>query len=205
MMDKLRPMPEREKYQHAFEMVRQYQKHALPFIEEYLGYAEMHNLRSIWQAAIIPIHEDDSDKDKYDQAYSNWLWMARCSHDFLAEKLSTDEVLAYKRLLVRLYEQQLNSPDLLMLRMLRAYTALAKTLFYEMQWLTPMELTSHAKGVVTCVIRDCKLLQTPGTERVCRVDCQNVGTAYARKVYYLERKTLLSDHSCTITLAPIAP
>ena len=78
-MDKLKPMPEREKFQHAFEMVRLYQRHVLPFVEEYLGYAEMHNLRSIWRAAIIPIHEDDPDTDKYNQAYSNALAKAVCA------------------------------------------------------------------------------------------------------------------------------
>ena len=204
-MDKLKPMPERVKFQHAFEMVRLYQKHVLPFVEEYLGYAEMHNLRSIWRAAIIPIHEGDPDTDKYNQAYSNWLWMARCSHDLLAERLSSEEVMDYKRLLLRLYEQQLDNPDLFILRALGAHTALAKALLYEMQWLTPMELTSQSKGEVACTIHDCKLLQTPGAERVCRVDCQNVGTAYARKVYHLKRVTTPANHGCTITLAPIIP
>jgi hypothetical protein len=40
---------------------------------------------------------------------------------------------------------------------------------------------------------------------VCRVDCQNIGKAYARKVYHLMRVTILSNHGCTITLTPIAP
>lgn len=205
MTNKIRPMPEREKYQHAFEMVRLYQKHVLPFVEEYLGYEEMHNLRSIWQAAIIPIHEEDPDKEKYTQAYSNWLWMAHCSHDLLAEKLSTEEVLEYKRLLLKLYERQLDSSELLILRTIGAHTALTKALLYEMQWLTPLEMTSSQKGEVTCVTHNCKLLQTSGTERVCRVDCQNIGKAYARKVYHLKRVTILSNHGCTITLTPIAP
>jgi hypothetical protein len=204
-MDKLRSMPERVKFQRALEMVRLYQKHVLPFVEEYLGYPEMHNLRSVWRAAIIPIHEDDPDKDKYNQAYSNWSWMARCSHDLLAERLSSEEVLDYKRLLLRLYEQRLDNSDLLILRTLKAYGALAKALLYEMQWLTSMELTNSIKGEVTCVIHDCRLLQAPGTERVCRVDCQNVGTAYARKVYHLKRVTIPTNHGCTITLTPIAP
>ena len=199
-MIKLKSMPDREKFQHAFEMVRLYQRHVLPFVEKHLGYSEMHNLRSVWQAAIIPIHEGDSDHDKYERAYSNWLWMARCSHDLLAERLSSEEVMDYKRLLLRLYEQQLNNPDLFILRALGAHTALAKALLYEMQWLTPMELTSQSKWEVTCSILDCKLLQTPGAERVCRVDCQSVGAAYARKVYQLKRVTIPSNHGCTIAL-----
>jgi hypothetical protein len=197
-------MPEHEKFQRIFEMVRLYQKNVLPFIEKYLGYAEMHNLRSIWRAAIIPIHEHDPDVDKYNQAYSNWLWMARCSHDLLAERLSGEEVLDYKRLLLRLYEQQLNNPDLFILRALGAHTALARALLYEMQWLTPLELTRHSKEEATCIIHECKILQTPGAERVCRVDCQSVGTAYARKVYHLKRVTTPANLGCIITLSPIA-
>jgi hypothetical protein len=203
VMETLRPMPEREKYQHADEMVRLYQKHVLPFVESRLGYAEMHNLRSVWQAAITPIHEDDNDQDKYAQAYSNWIWMARCSHDALAEQLSAEEVIDYKRLLLRLYEQQMNNPNLTVLRFLKNYAGLAKEMLYEMQWLTPIELTSLSNEEITCVVQDCKILHTPGAIRVCRVDCRNVGTAYARRLYSLKRVTMPSDHGCTITLTPI--
>jgi len=35
-------------------MVRLDQKNVLPFVEKKLDYSEMHNLRSIWQAAIMP-------------------------------------------------------------------------------------------------------------------------------------------------------
>ena len=204
-MAELKSISEQEKYQHAFEMVRMYQKHVLPFVEEHLGYADMHNLRSIWQAAIISIREDDSEHDKYEKAYSNWLWMAHCSHNALADQLSTEEVLDYKRLLLRLYERQLNNPGLLILRQLKAHVALAKALLYEMQWLTPMELTSVNKSKVTCVVHNCKILQTSGAIRVCLVDCRNVGTAYANRVYHLKRVTVPSNHGCTITLTPKAP
>lgn len=196
-------MPEREKFQHAFEMVRLYQKHVLPFVESHLGYAEMHNLRSVWQAGIIPIHDEDSDQEKYTQAYSNWLWMARCSHDSLADLLSNGEVLEYKHLLLRLYEKQLNNPDLAILRLLRAHVSLAKAYLYEMQWMTPLELTSCSKAEVTCTVRECKIRQIPGADRVCRVDCQHVGKAYARKVYHLKRTTTQFDHSCEIRLTPL--
>ena len=204
-MDKLKPMPEREKFQHVFEMVRLYQKHVLPFVEDRLGFASMHNLRSVWQAAITPMHEEANFLEKYEQAYSNWLWMARCSHDTLADLLSSPEVLEYKRMLLRLYKQQLNYPYLAALRLLKAHTHLAKALLYEMQWLTPLKLSSSNKGEVTCIVHDCKILKTAGTARVCRVDCQNVGRAYAGEVYHLKRVTVQSDHGCTISLAPIEP
>ncbi|HEX9091633.1 MAG TPA: hypothetical protein VF831_09100, partial [Anaerolineales bacterium] len=191
--------------QHAFHMVRLYQKNVLPFVESHLGFSEMHNLRSVWQAAIIPIHEADSDEDKYESAYSNWLWMARCSHDTLADLLSSTEVLEYKRLLLHLYEQQGNNPYLTILRLLRPPIQLAKPLLYEMQWLTPLEITRSDKAGVTCAVRDCKILRTAGTMRVCRVDCQQIGREYARKVYQLKRVTVQSDHSCEISLTPLEP
>jgi hypothetical protein len=203
-MNKIKPMPAHEKFQHAFEMVRLYQKHVLPFVEKELGYAEMHNLRSVWRAAIIPIHENDPEMDKYNQAYSNWLWMARCSHDLLVERLCVEEIMDYKHLLLQLYVQKVNNPDLFILRALRAHTSLAKALLYEMQWLTKLELTSYSKEEISCAIPDCKLRQTPGVERVCRMNCQNVGAAYARMVYHLKRVTLPANHGCTIVLTSIA-
>jgi hypothetical protein len=201
-MEKLRTMPDKEKFQHAFAMVHLYQKHVLPFVQEHLGYDEMHELRSVWQAAIIPIHDHDRDHDKYEGAYSNWMWMARCSHDFLAEELPQQKVVDYKRLLLKLHKRQHDNSDLILYRFLGNYTALAKALLYEMQWLTPIELTSCNRNQVTCRVRDCKILGTPGGGRVCRVDCRNVGTAYARQLYDLKRVTDPSEHGCTITLTP---
>lgn len=202
-MYRQKPMPNSEKYQHAFGMVRLYQKHVLPFIEERLGYAAVHELSSVWQAAIMPIHEADPDQKRYEAAYSNWLWMARCSHDFLADLLKHDEVVEYKRLLMQLHKRQHDNPDLAIYRMFGNHTALAKAWLYEMQWMTPIELTSKSNAQFTCVVQDCKILQTPATARICRVDCRNVGTVLARKVYHLKRVTAASDHSCTITLTPI--
>jgi len=201
-MNRLKSMPEREKFQHAFEMVRLYHTLVLPFVEKHLGYAEMHNLRSVWQAAIIPVHENDPNKDKYNHAYSNWLWMARCSHDLLSERLSAEALLEYKRLLVSIKEQQLDNPNLFFLCKFKAHSMLAKNLLYEMQWLTPLELSNQGKEEVTCTIHDCKIVQAPGTERVCHMDCQSVGTAFALKVYHLKRVTFPASNGCKIILTP---
>lgn len=202
-IDKLKTMPDREKFKRVFEMVRIYPKYVLPFVENHLGFSGMHNLRSVWQAAIIPIHESDTDLDKYERTYSNWLWMARCSHDAMADELSGEDVLEYKRLLLWMYEQQLDNPDLAILRMLKAHTQLAKAMLYEMQWLTSIELSSCSDGEVTCVVSDCKILKTAGTYRVCRVDCQHIGRVYARQIYHLKRVTVPIDHGCKISLSPL--
>ncbi len=201
-MDSIRQMPDREKLKHAFAMVRQYQKHVLPFIEERLGYAAMYELSSVWQAAITPMHDSKPDLVNYEAAYSNWLWMARCSHDYLADLLGHGDVVDYKRLLLQLYQRQQDNSDLAIYRMFGNYTALAKAWAYEMQWLTPIETIEKSRDQFTCVVNNCKILQTPATERVCRVDCRNVGTNLARNVYHLQRQTIPVDHGCTITLSP---
>src|SRR4030042_6964342 len=193
-MNMLRPMPDREKYLHPFGMVRLYQKHVLPFVEERLGYAAMHELTSVWQAAITPIHNDAPDDKKYEYAYSNWLWMARCSHDFLADLLDRDGVAEYKRLLLQLYKRQHDNPDLAIYRLFRNHAALARAWVREMQWMTPIELTTKNKTRVTCVVYECKILQTPATVRICRVDCRNVGMALAREVYHLKRVDTTAEH-----------
>lgn len=202
-MDIIRLMPDREKYQRAFSMVRMYQKHVLPFVEERLGFAAQHELGSVWQAAIMSIRDEVPDQENYEAAYNNWLWMARCSHDYLADLLDRDEVLEYKRLLLQLYKRQQDNPDLSIYRMFGNFTALAKAWAYEMQWITPIETISKGKDQFTCVVNNCKVLQTPATERVCRVDCRNVGTNLTREVYHLQRQTIAVDHGCTITLTPL--
>ena len=202
-MDIIRQMPDKEKFQHAFGMVRLYQKHVLPFVEERLGFAAMHELSAVWQAAIMPVHDEVPDQENYEAAYSNWLWMARCSHDYLADLLDHDAVVEYKRLLLQLYKHQQDNPDMAIYRMFGNFTAMAKSWAYEMQWITPIESISRGKEQYTCVVNNCKVLQTPATERVCRVDCRNVGTNLARNVYHLQRQTIAVDHGCTIILTPL--
>ncbi len=202
-MSLIRKMPDHEKFQLAFGMVRMYQKHVLPFVEERLGFAAMHELRSVWQAAVMPIQQAAADRQNYESAYNNWLWMARCSHDYLADMLEHDGVVDYKRLLLQLYKHQQDNPDLAIYRMFGNYTALAKAWAYEMQWITPIEAMSKSGEQFTCVVNNCKILQIPATQRVCRVDCRNVGSHLSRKVYHLERQTVAADHGCTITLTPL--
>jgi hypothetical protein len=202
-MKKLRSMPDREKLQHAFSMVGLYQKHVPPYLEMRLGYAARHELNSVWQAAIIPIRKDDPDSLKYEAAYNNWLWMARCSHDFLADLMDREEVADYKRLILQLYKHQHNNPNLALYRLIGNYAALARSWAYEMQWMTPIELTNKSRNQMTCTVQDCKILRTPATERICRVDCRNVGAALAREVYHLKRVDTVADHGCTITLTPL--
>ncbi len=201
-MAKLQGMPAREKFKHAFETVRLYQHYVLPFIERKLGYEAMHNLRSVWKAAIIPIHGADEEGAKYEQAYSNWLWQARYSHDFLADVLTRADVIAYKNVLLRLYEQELGNPRQVFLRNFRPPAVRAQALLYQMQWLTPLEIT-QSNGKVTCVVQECKILHAPQAKRVCRVDCRQVGAAYARSLYRLQRVTIPAECGCTITLSPL--
>jgi hypothetical protein len=202
-MARFRKMSFKDKYQHAFMMVRLYQEHVLPFVEERLGNAALHQLRSVWQAAMMPVRKTDPDRKKYEAAYNNWSWMARLSHDFLADLLKKDEVLAYKRLLLQLYKRQQDNPDLAVYRTLGIHSALVNAWAYEMQWITPIEKISKTDGHFTCYVKGCKVLQLPATARICRVDCRNVGTHLARSVYHLERKTKIVNLDCTMTLTPM--
>jgi len=201
-MDSLKPMPVREKFEHAFGMVRMYQKQVLPFVEQRLGYSARRELESVWQAAMAPIRENDPDEEKYNRSYTSWLWMARCSHDFLADKLDREGVADYKRLLLRYYKAQHDKPDLVFYHWLNLSGSLIKAWAYEMQWMTPLEITNDDSGKFVCEVQHCKVLQTAATTRVCRVDCWNVGTELAWRVYHLERHTHQVDHGCTITLIP---
>ncbi len=128
--------------------------------------------------------------------------MARCSHDYLADLLDREGVADYKRLLLQLHKRQQDNPDLAIFRMFGNHGALAGEWAYEMQWLTPIEMTDKNVIQVSYTVKKCKILQTPASERVCRVDCISVGTALARKIYNLKRVTSQVDHGCTITLSP---
>jgi hypothetical protein len=201
-MFEIRPMPDRVKYQRANDMVRLYNEHILPFIQERVDYNAMYSLRSLWRAGIVAIHESDTDHHQYERAHSNWLWVARCSHDFLADQLDREGVADYKREVMKLYVEQRDRPLLEIYRMFENHTVLAKALLYDMQWITPIPAVTQIGDRVLCEVKVCKVLQVPGATRVCRVDCINVGTSYAKSLYNIKRTTVLSGTGCKITLSP---
>jgi hypothetical protein len=94
-----------------------------PFVEQRLGYAARYELESLWQAAVAPIRESDPDEQKYDQGYTSWSWMARCSHDFLADQLDREGVADYKRLLLRSYKNQHDNIELVLYHWLNRYAS----------------------------------------------------------------------------------
>jgi hypothetical protein len=204
LANRLKSMPERDKFQRAFGMLSMYQKHVLPFVEARIGYEAARQLQSVWQAGMAPTQTDLPEHEKYANAYSNWLWVARCSHDFLADLLDRKGVADYKRLILLLYKHQHDKPELVIYRMLKSHISLSREWAYGMQWVTPIEITSRSRQQVSCRVKVCKVLQTPASHRICRVDCQNVGRVLACDIYRLNRKTNLTNLGCIITLTPLS-
>ena len=202
-MHEPRLMPERDKYKHALGMVRLYQERILPFVEYRLGQAARHELVAELLTAITPIRGADPADKKYAAAYRTWMWMARCTHDFLAERLRREEVAAYKRLLLQQYTHQHDNTSLFIQRHLGNHEALTKAWTYQMQWMTPLEITCTSQTETICMVQNCKIRHLNQAIRICGVDCQNVGKALARNLYHLERINSITDHTCTITLTAL--
>ena len=175
----------------------------MPFVESHIGHEAVRQLQSVWQAAMAPIYTDLSEQEKYADAHSNWLWVARCSHDFLADLLDRNGVADYKRLILRLYKRQHDKPELALYRVLKRHISLSRKWAYGMQCVTPIQINYRDRQQVNCVVEVCKVLQTSASQQISRVDCQNVGRVLARDVYCLKRTTNLTNHGCTITLTPV--
>ncbi len=202
-MYEIEPMPEKVKFQRAFDMVSSYKEFVLPFVQERLSYNSMHSLRSLWRAGIVSIFEHDTYRDNYERAFSNWLWIAHCSHDFLTDQLDNAGMADYKRLVMKMYIEQQNDTMVSVYRLFRNHSALAKMLLYAMQWITPLTSIQQDNGKVTCEVKECKVMLVPGATKVCRVECVDIGTSLAKSMYHIHRATELNNNGCMITLTPM--
>jgi hypothetical protein len=104
---------------------------------------------------------------------------------------------------LRAYKRKVDNPYRVVHRWLKHYASRVEEWAYEMQWITPIELAHNESSVKVCEVHHCKVLQTAATDRVCKVDCWNAGTALARQVYYLEELTRQVDHGCMIKVTPL--
>ena len=201
-MVKLAEMSMHEKYRRAFDAVRAYQAHILPFIEKRSGYPASLELDSVWQAGIQPVNDKSLDAEKYETAYSNWLWVARCTLDFVTEQMGPEDMEQLVQLLVLLHQRENARVDLALLQLLGDFQGLAEAFLYDLQWMTPLEMGKSQPGKIVGNVPQCKILEVPATRLVCAIGCQRMLSIWATQQLKLNLAVEQQNGGCRLILTP---
>ena len=121
-MGNIKMMPSSRKYANVLDNIK-LDENTLSFVRKHLGDQAAVELQNIWHEGVKPIPEDASFEDKYEIAYSNWIWMGGTDFNFIRKRLGEEGVEQFKRTEVEVLKRKNASPALLFLRLVRALSS----------------------------------------------------------------------------------
>jgi len=210
-MERLPEISHREKFHRTFQAVCSYQRRIPEFIAKRLDGQAVAELISFWQAGIMPVPEHAKDEEKYEAAYNNWQWMARCNLEFIEEQLGKEGIDAYVRGEIQNMRRTFSELDLAGARFLDViapvlgFRTKAEQLLYEMQWMTPLDLIVIARQGLQAKTSPCKMLETPGMQHQgCEVNCRRILSGMAADQCRVRMEFHCQGDGCRISLSPLA-
>ena len=178
-MAMVKEMPYSEKYTIVQNHNRQnYIEHEAlvpAFIEKHLGKPAVADFQKVCQEGVKPIPEEASPQEKYEIAYSNWIWMGRCAFGFIRERMGEEGIKQFVRAEVDALKHENASPALLMLKLVRAispglaFTMVAKQTTYKLQWLSPYSVPELTRHRTVFDIPRCKILDFSDSDDLCLI------------------------------------
>jgi len=174
-MAKFKEMPYSERYAKVIDNIKFDESFIFPFVHKHLGDQAVSELKGIWQKGFKQIPENASFEEKYEVAYSNWIWLAKNIYTFVQEQMREDGLKKFERAEVEALIKKNDSPALLFLKIIglfspgRAFAMTCKQMGYQFQWLTPFSVSELTQHKTVFDIPRCKILDFPDTDDVCLI------------------------------------
>ena len=208
-MARIKEMPYSEKYAKVIDSMKFDETFILPFVREHLGDQAAAEIKKTWQEGAKSIPETASFEEKYEIAYSNWIWLAKNTFSFIRKRMGEEGIKRFERAEVEALKRKNASPALLVLKLVRifspgtAFTMTSKQMGYQFQWLTPFTVPELTRHRTVFNIPRCKILDYPDTEDMCLLGCQSTYPMWVAEQFMVELKWNRQGNSCTGTLTPL--
>lgn len=208
-MIKVKEMTWGKKYTAALNFLKIIDSFALPVIKKYMGNEGIDKLNSLWQEKLKVIPEDLSDKDKYEIAYSNFMWKGAITYKFVKGHLDENGFEEFKRSEIETWKLKDPRLKMLMLKGIRAvspgaaFSMIEKQMTSDFQVFSPANITELNKERLVFDVPQCKILDYPECEDVCLIGCQEIFPKLFAEHLKVKMNTDRRGKSCTVTLAPL--
>ena len=208
-MTQIKEMPYKEKYAKVIESMQFDEGFILPFVREQVGEHAADEIKERWQEGAQSIPETASFEEKYEIAYSNWIWLGKNTFSFIREQMGEEGIERFERVEVEALKRKNASPALLVLKLVRmfspgtAFIMTSKQMGYQLQWLSPFSVPELTRQRTVFSVPRCKILDYPDTEDLCLLGCQGTYPIWIAEQFMVELKWNRQGNSCTGTLAPI--
>ena len=206
-MVKVKEMTYRKKYASVLSYIKLLESFVLPLVKKHMGEAGIAELKKKWQKKLKEIPENISFEDKFEIAYSNWMWKWSIAFNFVKTNLGENGIEEFQKADVEALKKKDSSLLKLMLKGIRAispdaaFSMIGKQMAYEFQVFSPAEVTELSKKRAAFDLPRCKLLDFP--ECMCIVGCQRIFPEWLAEQLNVRMETNRQGNSCTVTLSPI--
>lgn len=209
-MEKIPEMPAREKYHKTYQANCSFQDRIPEFLITHLNRQAVLELKGIWQAGIMPIPEHATFETKYEAAYHNWQWMARCNMELIDEQLGKDGLDAYVRGEIDNLRHNNSVLDIAGVRFLDViapqigFRTKAEQFLYMMQWMTPLTLNVTTRNSLQAKASPCKMIEIPGMlHSSCETNCRRILIGLAAEEFRIKLEFQSQGFGCRINLQPL--
>lgn len=209
-MPTFKEMPYKEKFEKAQESIAFMQGLVRPFIKAHVGDDAMMELQETWNEGIRSIPETGAFEEKYEVAYSNYIWIDKNAFSFIRKKMGKDGIEKFMAVEVEGLKQKNAGPATTFLGLVRkiapgyAFVMTSKAFSYQLQWLTPFTVTEMSQDKTVFDIPRCKILDFKKTGDLCRLGCQGIYPTWAADQFKVRMTAERSGRSCKCILTPIA-
>ena len=205
----VKEMPFEEKYESVLDFIDLSETFVPRFVREHLGDEAEAELRRRWREGTEPVPDSDTPEEKYEKAYANFISMARTNFAFIGEKMDEDGMEEFVKADVEEIKRRNAGIAVTMLSLIRAvsrsaaFKMVVKQSAYDLQWITPGEMTEFSGERAVIDIPSCKILDYPDTDDICYIGCQRVFPMWVADQFKADMSYNRQGKSCTCTLKPL--
>lgn len=179
------------------------------FVHQHLGPEFESELRYRLSLGCEPVPADMPAAGRYEIAYGNWIWLSLVCYGFIREKMGERGLELYEEAETRALIDQNQNKTITALTLFRfidrprAFRMAARTLVYQLQWLTPLHAVELLDQRAIIHIPTCKILAYPGSHDLCQLGCQQVIVQWFARQYQLKLSFARRGNGCTCTATPL--
>ncbi len=206
-VSEIKEMPYQEKLEGIISYTKMVENFAPPLVKKELGEDRLNELRNIWNNGTQPIPEDSSDKDKYEIAYRNFIWKWVSANNLMTTNQGEDGTKKYMQAAIEAWKKRylLRSSMFKILGGLSRKTgfkAVAKRLAYQLQALSPYEVSELNEKRMVFTVNPCKILTDHNGADFCSMACQNNIPSWLEAQFNVKMNLNPQGANCSVIFEP---
>lgn len=202
-------MPVEEKYNAMVDRLSLVETVHIPFVTEHFGQQSADELKSIYEEGTKLIPEEAGFEEKYELAYSNWVWRGKNIYKFIRDRMGDEGIKEFEKAMIKELKKKNAGPSLTVLKIIRvfapgkAFVMAVQKLGYKMQWLSPLQISEFTPEKMVVHIPQCKIQEFKGTFDICRVGCRSTNPRWLAEQFKIKMTSNRQGKQCTHVFTPL--